>query len=576
MRKAYSYIRMSTNVQLKGDSLHRQLQASETYANTHNLQLVDSIDGIPLKDIGVSGFNGKNSQIGVLSLFLNFLESGKIEPNSVLLIESLDRLSRDRLSEALSQFMGILNRDIEIITLLDNQSYTKEIINRNPTALYISLGIMFRANEESETKSKRLKAAWASKRENAGEKKLSRLCPAWLNYSEVTEKFVLIESKANIVRKIFQMCISTCGLYGIARYLNENNIPVFGSGKLWYRSYIKKIISNRAVLGEFQSFSMIENKRQPFGEPVANYFPPVIDENTFYLANAALSRRDISEKGRKGISFSNLFSGVVYCGSCNFTMTLRNRGLKSGGKVLQCSNKQVAGGCNASVWNSAQFEEVIFNHLLEVDFKSLLINEEKYDSLTDEIAVLQQKQNTKQIEVTRALDLSLGSDLTSESKLIVINKLNSLNYEVDILKKQILLIKNSLEEQKNNDDLLSKAELQHMVEILHQNHDDYFFRSKLNQILKKTIDRIELYDDENNFQVWDIDQDDPAVKQYQYENKSQQFAVFVESDKFERFYKTYYKRLIIKYKSGAVRHLLYGADISFKNNTHLIRPPVTI
>ena len=45
-RKAYSYIRMSTDTQLKGDSLRRQLEASKAYAENHNLELVDNIDGL--------------------------------------------------------------------------------------------------------------------------------------------------------------------------------------------------------------------------------------------------------------------------------------------------------------------------------------------------------------------------------------------------------------------------------------------------------------------------------------------------------------------------------------------------
>lgn len=129
-KKAYSYIRMSTETQLKGDSLRRQLEASENYAKNNNLELVDSIDGLSLKDIGVSAYKGKNAQKGVLSVFLDALESDKIPENSVLLIESLDRLSRDKLSEALPQFMSIINKGVEIVTLADNQRYTKEIINQ--------------------------------------------------------------------------------------------------------------------------------------------------------------------------------------------------------------------------------------------------------------------------------------------------------------------------------------------------------------------------------------------------------------------------------------------------------------
>src|SRR5437879_3718410 len=117
MRKAYSYIRMSTDKQLSGDSLRRQREASENYAKVHSLELVDSLDGRDLRDIGVSGFKGANSKKGVLSVFLGHLNAGKIDVNSVLLIESFDRLSRDDVFDAFSLFSSILNKGIEIITL---------------------------------------------------------------------------------------------------------------------------------------------------------------------------------------------------------------------------------------------------------------------------------------------------------------------------------------------------------------------------------------------------------------------------------------------------------------------------
>lgn len=576
MRKAYSYIRMSTSIQLKGDSLRRQLEKSAIYAKENHLDLVDSIDGIPLKDIGVSGFKGINSQKGVLSVFLDALEQGKIDPNSVLLIESLDRLSRDKLSDALTQFMGILSKGIEIITLTDNQKYTKEIIDSNPGAIFVSLGIMFRANEESETKSKRLKAAWDNKRKNAGKVKLSKLCPAWLNYSEITGQFEIIEAKVKVVKTIFDLCITTCGLYGIARYLNQNKIPVFGKGKLWYRSYIKKIISNRAVIGEFQSLSMIDNKRQPLGDPIKDYFPAVVDENTFYLANSAISRRDASEKGRKGTSFSNLFTGVIYCGECGFKMILRNRGIR-GGKSLHCSNKQVGGGCTMSDWNSDVFEKVIFNHLLEVDFKSLLNHKNSYKDLTHEIEALLKKQAIKDIEAEKALEVSLSSDLTPQSKLRLVNKINSLDHEISEIKTKIQLLKREAEEEKTNNILLTKEDLKHMVDALKQHTDDYYFRSGLNQLLRRTIDRIDLFDDKSVFQPWDIGESDDVLKHYLKENPdiTSPLEAILKTSKFQSFYKNYYKRLVIKYKTGVVRHLLYGANASFKSSNYVKKTKLT-
>ena len=263
-RKAYSYIRMSTDIQLKGDSLRRQLDASLSYALANNLELVDKIDVVYLQDLGVSGFKSKNTQKGALSTFLEALELGKIEKNSVLLIESLDRLSRDRLSEAMPQFFSILKKGIEIVTLIDNQKYTKDIIDTNPGALFISLGVMFRANEESEIKSKRLSAAWDNKRNNAKNKIITRTCPAWLEYDETLKKFVIVPERGEIVKKIFNMCINTCGLYSIARNLNETKTPQFGKGRIWYISYVKKILENRSVIGELSPhhYIMASGKKQ--------------------------------------------------------------------------------------------------------------------------------------------------------------------------------------------------------------------------------------------------------------------------------------------------------------------------
>jgi len=169
-RKAYSYIRMSTSIQLKGDSLRRQLELSKKYADEHGLELVDS-----LKDIGISAFRGKNISDGAFGEFLQSIKKGNIDPGSVLLVESLDRLSRDKVLTAFRSFTEILDNDIEIITLIDNQSYTANSVNDNVGQLFTTLGIMLRANDESKNKSSRLKSVWKNKRDNLGRKNIQQL-----------------------------------------------------------------------------------------------------------------------------------------------------------------------------------------------------------------------------------------------------------------------------------------------------------------------------------------------------------------------------------------------------------------
>jgi len=89
--QAFSYIRMSTDAQLLGDSRRRQLDASAKFAHEHGLLLVEDFK---LEDIGVSAFKGANVASGAFGRFLEAVRSGKIAKGSYLLVESLDRLSR--------------------------------------------------------------------------------------------------------------------------------------------------------------------------------------------------------------------------------------------------------------------------------------------------------------------------------------------------------------------------------------------------------------------------------------------------------------------------------------------------
>jgi len=121
--KAYSYIRFSTPEQIKGDSLRRQTELSAKYALEHSLNLDESLT---FRDLGVSAFNQSNlSNGGQLRAFLDAIDQGVVSSGSYLLVESLDRISRAEILDALEVFTGILNRGITIITLADNMEYPR-------------------------------------------------------------------------------------------------------------------------------------------------------------------------------------------------------------------------------------------------------------------------------------------------------------------------------------------------------------------------------------------------------------------------------------------------------------------
>lgn len=177
---------MSTAAQLGGDSLRRQLAKSQEYAAEHGLDLVEKDQ---LEDIGISAFNGANVSDGALGQFLIAVREKRIEPASYLLVESLDRISRQQVLKSFGIFSEIINAGIKIVTLADQRVYTAAT---DFAELIISLSIMSRAHEESQIKSHRLSAAWANKRNNIETRKLTAQCPAWLKLSPDKKSFEVI------------------------------------------------------------------------------------------------------------------------------------------------------------------------------------------------------------------------------------------------------------------------------------------------------------------------------------------------------------------------------------------------
>ena len=163
--KAYSYIRFSSPEQEEGDSLRRQLEASQKYAEQHRLELDTTLN---MKDLGLSAFKGFHKTKGALGKFLQLVEAGRIDSGSVLIVENLDRLSRQHVLEALTQFISIIKAGIRLVTLQDGMEYSTESIDKNWTQLIISITYMARAYEESDTKSKTNQSSMAKQKRSFG------------------------------------------------------------------------------------------------------------------------------------------------------------------------------------------------------------------------------------------------------------------------------------------------------------------------------------------------------------------------------------------------------------------------
>ncbi|UDF28502.1 UNVERIFIED_ORG: recombinase family protein [Roseateles sp. XES5] len=336
--RAYSYVRMSTRKQLRGDSLRRQLERSKAFADEQSLLLDDS-----LQDLGVSAWKGRNFKTGALGRFLAMVESGQIPKGSYLLIESLDRLSREAVPDALTLFMAIINAGIVIVTLgEDQQVYSRDRLNGDWTKLIIGLAVMSRGHEESQTKSERISAVAKRKRELAREGKghITSITPAWIDAKRIdTSRYEFtLNHHAETVKTIYEMATRGLGATVIARKLNADGVPAFKSKDGWYQSVIKALLIRQDVIGTFQPHRIVDGKRVPDGDPITDYFPAAIDKDLFLRVQAM--RSNPGKPGRKGSAFANLFTGLCHCAHCGGPMTMKMSRVKGNenGRYLVCAN----------------------------------------------------------------------------------------------------------------------------------------------------------------------------------------------------------------------------------------------
>lgn len=359
-RRAYSYLRFSTPEQAKGNSFKRQTDMAAKYAAEHGLILDNEL---VFHDRGVSAFRGANATTGRVGDFLEAVQAGEVPPGSVLLVESLDRISRDAVFQAQTLLSSIIMKGVAVVTLIDGREYSLATVQAEPLSLVYSLLAFMRANEESSTKSRRLKAAWEGKRAKLQSgKPLTSKAPAWLRLSDDRRAFGVIEERAELVRRVFSMTLAGAGQHKIAATFNEEGIAPWGRGSFWQRSYISKILENTAVLGEFTPHVMeidLNGKRRRPLEPVAGYFPAIVPEEDFRQAQVLRQALGAPQRGRHANApLTNFLAGLAACHKCGSTMTRVAKGNRSRPAYVCTRAKAKTRGQASCVYKSVWCERI--------------------------------------------------------------------------------------------------------------------------------------------------------------------------------------------------------------------------
>ena len=352
MPTAYSYVRFSSEKQSQGDSIRRQQDLCNKYldANQHlGLELDKTLN---MMDKGLSAYKGVHASKGALGVFMRMVEDGFIEKGSYLLVESLDRLSRQEPRKASRQLSDLVDADIVVVTLMDGREYSKDTMDADGgISLILSIMMMARAHEESKTKGRRIKSAWANKFGQIAEgKQLTKRVPFWINKED---KNKTIKVRAEIVKKIFKLADEGLGGQRIASHLNEEGIePPTKLSNKWAISSVKKVLHSKAAIGILVTAD---------GQEHEGYYPRVISEKLWLRTRYVGESSKATRVGKEAV---HPLAGLCICAVCKSTATrsgktgrVRLDGTKNNWKTLVCAKAaNKASGC---AYRSISYQKIL-------------------------------------------------------------------------------------------------------------------------------------------------------------------------------------------------------------------------
>lgn len=427
----YAYARWSSLEQTKGSTLERQLEKCLAYIENAGWTLT----GEPIVDAGRSAYTGANITSGNLGKFAENVRNGTIPTPAILVVEELDRLSRQAADVMLSWLSPLVRAGLSIRVTQTGQVIDAKMLDNDEGSLMMILITAFGSHKESKKKSERGAAAWDQKREkaragNAVERNHNH--PRWLQVGKDGE-YEPIPERAQIVRDIFRLRLEGKGQIATAQWLNEKaktdpGYAVWSRGKqkppFWTPVRVGTIIKGRAVLGEWQPFKQPRGAKEaiPVGEAIEGYYPAIIDPATFAQANDYRITRQFASQGR-GQSVSNLFGVRARCSTCGGKMGVRGSirkhrdGRTSRYYYLSCLDAKIAKGCsNQRTWaydalERAMLDALLINAMDDTHFR------EPADLSSFERAVFDAKAKVADIKtkMVRLLDMmEAGDDMATE------------------------------------------------------------------------------------------------------------------------------------------------------------------
>lgn len=372
MPAAYIYVRYSTPQQEKGVSRERQKELCEAHCRQMGWEVAETIE-----DLGRSAWKADHLNGGNLGLFAQRVFDGDIPPGSVLVVEQLDRLSREAPRRAQRWMENLTEAGVSIATVESKKLFSDESL-KGPSGIIDVLEILLKAqvaHGESERKSQLATDNWQRRHARAAQgQPITRRLPAWIETDGKT--FSINETKAAVVRQIYHWSAEGLGSRIIARKLNQRRVPSFSKWKpksAWTDRYVSLLLNNPAVEGDWTPGASNKTGKAP-GQTIVGYFGHrAVDADLVNRARKGVADRK-GAGGKYRYKFTNLFASVMSCAACGGRMKMFSRPASSTNTTsvlrkgtLQCENYGMGRGCDRKeMLNYAPFETAVLPRVLSL------------------------------------------------------------------------------------------------------------------------------------------------------------------------------------------------------------------
>ena len=145
-------------------------------------------------------------------------------------------------------------------------------------------------------------------------------------------------------------------------------MPCWGGTNRWTPSYVNKLLTSQAVVGDYIPQTTEGGQRIPVGEVRSGYYPPVITRDLWDYVQNLRSAKPHGRPSKRRVN--NLFSGILWHGETGEKMSVLDKGKPQWTYLV--SDPPLGKGTQRIHLNYLKFEHVFLEFVQELKWGSLV------------------------------------------------------------------------------------------------------------------------------------------------------------------------------------------------------------